>query len=100
MYSTEVYRAFKNELECSTNCKVIIDKYIVICFTKIKHQNTEIQNAFSSIRDKKFLEKLKNEKNELECFLSELLLTSPNITNDEAIAQFIDNKNNPFLIDI
>jgi hypothetical protein len=100
MYSTDIYRAFKNDLECSTNCKLIIDKYIAICFIKIKHQNTEIQNAFCSIRDKKFLEKLKNEKNELECFLSELLLTSPNITNDEAISQFIDNKNYLLFIDI
>jgi len=100
MHNTDTYRAFKNELECSTNCKIVIERYIPICLNSIENLDLEIQKSISSIRDKNFINKLKIQKKEMEFFLSELLLTSPSISNEEARFQFIGNKNDSFLIDI
>lgn len=100
MHNTDTYRLFKNELECSTNCKIVIERYIPICLNSIENLDLEIQNSISSIRDKNFIKKLKIQKQEMEFFLSELLLTSPSISNEDARLQFIDNKNNSLLIDI
>ena len=100
MNNSDTYRAFRKELECSKNCEAVIDKYISICLDNIDNLELEIQKSISSIRDKNYITNLKKQKQEMEFFVSELLLTSPTISNEDAKLQFIDNKNDTLLIDI
>ena len=83
---------FKHELKYCKNKKDVINKFIPVCIDGIEELTDQIQQSFNSIRSKEHINHLISGKIMLERLVADLLLTGPNISNDEALQLFLDSE--------